>query len=414
MQSVTKAILDDNRGRDAERLSIKLAAMRADAFAFFRGTSPLFYRTLELDQSLRASPTVLACGDLHLKNFGSYKGDNRLVYFDLIDFDESCVAPVAFELVRFLTGVLLAGHAVKIGEKITATLIAEFVETYAANLITKKPRWIERPLAIGPVKTLLHSLKGRHRRDLIKTRTRRKAGKIRLIIDGKSTLAASAHERAQAKSILSAYASAQSSADFFEPIDIARRIAGNGSLGLERYVALVQGNGKIDGQYLIDIKLAHASSLAPHVAKPIGIRQPRWNHEAQRVATIQGITQAIAPALLGAVAPVGWGKRSYLIKELQPTADRVDFSALKGKSGTLNSLIRTMAQVTAWGHLRGCGRYGAATVDALASFAARADWRRQIIRCTHSAQQLVVRQWHAYTKDYDADPQQLIAAALKN
>ena len=213
MQSVTKAILDDNRGRDAERLSIKLAAMRADAFAFFRGTSPLFYRTLELDQSLRASPTVLACGDLHLQNFGSYKGDNRLVYFDLIDFDESCVAPVAFELVRFLTGVLLAGHAVKIGEKITATLIAEFVETYAANLITKKPRWIERPLATGPVKTLLHSLKGRHRRDLIKTRTRRKAGKIRLIIDGKSTLAASAHERAQAKSILSAYARAQSSAD---------------------------------------------------------------------------------------------------------------------------------------------------------------------------------------------------------
>lgn len=75
MQSVTKAILDDNRGRDAQRLRIKLDAMRVDAFAFFRGASPLFYRTLDLDHSLGASPAVLACGDLHLQNFGSYKGD---------------------------------------------------------------------------------------------------------------------------------------------------------------------------------------------------------------------------------------------------------------------------------------------------------------------------------------------------
>lgn len=73
-----------------------------------------------------------------------------------------------------------------------------------------------------------------------------------------------------------------------------------------------------------------------------------------------------------------------------------------------------MAQVTAWGHLRGCGRYGATTVDALASFAARAEWRRQITDCAHSAQQLVARQWQAYAKDYDADPQQLIATAVKD
>jgi uncharacterized protein (DUF2252 family) len=342
-----------------------------------------------------ASPAVLACGDLHLQNFGSYKGDNRLVYFDLNDFDESCVAPAAFELLRFLTSVLLAGDTLPISKKVTAELINAFIDSYAASLISKKPRWVERPLATGPVKTLLRSLKGRHRRDLIEQRARRKAGKTRLIIDGKRTLAATAHDREQVKTILAAYARTQSAADFFEPIDIARRIAGNGSLGLERYTALVRGYGKIEGQYLIDVKRATASSLAPHC----GMHQPRWRHEAERVATIQSTMQAISPALLGAVAV---NKHAYLIKEMQPTADRVNLPALKGNAATLNALIRTMAEVTAWGQLRGCSRYGAAPVDALADFAASTAWRRQITDCAHSAHQRVLQQWRSYAEDYDA------------
>ena len=89
MQSIGEIILEDNRGRDPERLKLKLAVLRADPFSFFRGTSRLFYSTTPLDHRLRASPMVLVCGDLHLENFGTYKGDNRLVYFDLNDFDEA-------------------------------------------------------------------------------------------------------------------------------------------------------------------------------------------------------------------------------------------------------------------------------------------------------------------------------------
>ncbi len=404
MHTVTQAILNDNRGRDPQRLGIKLAAMRDDAFAFFRGASAHFYRTLALPAALRAAPAVLACGDLHLQNFGSYKGDNRLVYFDLNDFDESCVAPLTFELVRFQTGLLAGAGALDIGRKVADRLLTEFIEHYAANLMSKKPRWVERALASGAVRTLLRSVKGRRRRDLIAARTRRKAGKVRLIVDGKRTLAATAHDRTRVNAILAAHAASHATAGFFEPVDIARRIAGNGSLGLERYVALVQGNGRDDGQYLIDIKLATASALAPHT----GLRQPRWLHEAQRVAVIQGAVQSIAPALLGTVAI---GGRSYLIREMQPTADRVNVSALNGKPRTLAALIRAMAQVSAWGHLRGAARHGAATVDALAVFAARTRWRREVAACARDAYQRVEQQWQAYAADYDADPPRLLAAA---
>ena len=404
MHTTTQAILEYNRGRDPQRLRLKLAAIRTNPFAFFRGTCPLFYSTLALDRSLLSSPMVLACGDLYLENFGSYKGDNRLVYFDLNDFDESCVAPVALELVRFLTSILVAAKPLKINSATASKMVASFIETYAANVISTKPRWIERSIATGPVKKLLQSLKGRHRSDLIKQRTLRKAGKIRLLIDGQKTFTATSGDRARAESILSAYASTQASPAFFAPIDFARRIAGNGSLGLERYVALVRGDGNVDGQYLIDMKLANPSSLATN----INVSQPLWRSEAERVIAIQRIAQAISPALLGSV---GIGKRSYLIKELQPSADRVNLAALGGKSGALNEVVRTMAETTAWAHLRSCGRFATDSVDALAGFAKSAQWRSQITACAHAAKAVVLQQWQDYSADYDADPNPLLSAA---
>jgi uncharacterized protein (DUF2252 family) len=402
VHQVTKAILQYHQGRDPERVGMKLAALRAGPFAFFRGTAPLFYSTLRADRALTGSPLVLACGDLHLENFGSYKGDNRLVYFDLVDFDEACVAPVEFELARFLTSILVAAKPLKFSDTTAAKMVAGFIEAYAANIASTKPRWVERSLATGPVRKLLQSLKGRHRSDLVAQRTVRKAGKVRLVIDGKRALAVTAQDRVRAESILAAYASTQSSTSAFEPIDIARRISGNGSLGLERFVALVRGNGKADGQTLIDIKLANPSALAANIGTP----QPRWRSEAERVVSIQRIVQAIPPAMLGAV---GFGKRSYLIKELEPTADRVNLASLGGKSASLNDVIRTMAEVTAWGHLRACSRFGASAVDTLGHFAAQAAWRGRITQCAHEAQALAKRQWKAYSADYDTDAAGLIS-----
>lgn len=402
VHAVTKAILQYHHGRDSERVGMKLAGLRANPFAFFRGTAPLFYSTLPMHRALADSPLVLACGDLHLENFGSYKGDNRLVYFDTVDFDEACVAPVGFELARFLTSILVAAKPLKFSDATAAKLVTGFIESYAASIASAKPRWVERSLATGPVRKLLQSLKGRHRSDLVAQRTVRKAGKIKLVIDGKRTLAITPQDRARAESILAAYASTQAATGSFEPIDVARRISGNGSLGLERFVALVRGNGNADGQTLIDIKLTNPSALSAHIETP----QPRWRSEAERVVSIQRIVQAIPPAMLGAV---GFGKRSYLIKELEPTADRVNLAALGGKSGSLSNVIRTMAEVTAWGHLRACGRFGAGPIETLGRFVGHTAWRGRITQCAYDAQALALQQWQAYSADYDADATGLLS-----
>ena len=42
MQTETKSILLHNQGRDPERLRMKLSVLRADPYAFFRGTAAIF------------------------------------------------------------------------------------------------------------------------------------------------------------------------------------------------------------------------------------------------------------------------------------------------------------------------------------------------------------------------------------
>ena len=157
-----------------------------------------------------------------------------------------------------------------------------------------------------------------------------------------------------------------------------------------------RGDGSADGQYLLDIKFANPSALAAS----LDIRQPRWRCEAERVVAIQRIAQAISPALLGAV---GAGKRSYLIKELQPSADRINLAPLcGGKRGALADLIRTMAEVTAWGHLRTCGRLEAASVETLAAFAANTGWRSLLMENAQDAKAQVLQQWQSFAAEYDA------------
>lgn len=59
---------------------------------------------------------------------------------------------------------------------------------------------------------------------------------------------------------------------FFRVRDVARRVAGTGSLGVERFVVLVEGRASPDDNYLLDLKEARSSALRPAVPA----RQPAW------------------------------------------------------------------------------------------------------------------------------------------
>ncbi len=105
MQQITERILAFNRHSEPRLAAMKYELMLENTFRFFRGSCHIFYEDLIANADLPLSPTCWICGDLHVENFGSYRGDNRLVYFDLNDFDEAMLAPVLWDIVRMTTSI---------------------------------------------------------------------------------------------------------------------------------------------------------------------------------------------------------------------------------------------------------------------------------------------------------------------
>ena len=96
---------------DHDELRDKHRKMRKDPFDFFRAT---FYRWAPLwgehaaDMRLHDAPEVLGVGDLHVENFGTWRGfDGRLVW-GVNDFDEACVLPYVNDLVRLSVSAAIA------------------------------------------------------------------------------------------------------------------------------------------------------------------------------------------------------------------------------------------------------------------------------------------------------------------
>ena len=352
-----------NRGRDPLLLARKFEAMATDAFAFLRASAGLAHGDLDL-AALPPSPLAWVCGDLHVGNFGCFRGANRLVYFDLNDFDEAARLPLAVDLMRMLASILTAAPGLGLGRAAAVEATAQALASYGAGLARGKSLWLERDTAFGPIRALLEQVATRSRRSLLERRTELRRGRRSLRIDGEHVLPMPARPGLldQLELALLDLGRLYQQPDFFRPRDFARRVAGMGSLGVERYVALVRGRGDPDRNALIDFKLAVASSASAALPDCV---QPPWTDQAQRVVMLQDVCQAACPAYLTALP---MGGQPYVVRELQPVEDRVALAALARQPRRLERTLGEMATVAAYAHLRGAGRRGAADADEMMRF----------------------------------------------
>ena len=378
-RGVVRRIAQANRGRAAALLERKFAAMAANPFAFYRGTAHLFYEDLRCE-ALPESPVTWCAADLHLENFGTFKGDNSLTYFDLNDFDEACLLPVVWDVARFACSVWVAGGPQQLSAPERRQAITVFLDRYRHELLAGRALWIERATAEGAVRKLLKQLRSRTPATLLKSRVQIKDAQVSLIAKGKRALPLSAAERGKALQILRSCREGMHESRDFEWLDAAWRIAGLSSLGLERYVVLgrrkaVRGGRRpdLEAYELIDIKEASPSVAASR--SPVA--QPRWDSEAARVITIQRRCQAASPAWLSAATAHG---KSFVVRQLQPAEDRLDLAEIAGQPATLRGVLETMGRIVAWNHLRSAGRQGAALPDELIAFAGRKAWVAPITR----------------------------------
>jgi uncharacterized protein (DUF2252 family) len=394
MSTIAKRIKQFNTGRNLEVLKLKYKNMRANAFAFYRGSCHLFYQDLPTDSFLQQSPASWVCGDLHLENFGCYKADNRAIYFDINDFDEGALAPCLFDISHLLTSLILAAEQLKTDVKMTEQLCESFLQVYAQTLQEGTARLMERKLAKGVLKEFLDTIKNRKRADFINKRTI-KSKQQKLLIDEKKVLEVSSAKKQKITDRIESWAKSQPNPDFYHVLDVGYRIAGTGSLGVERYVLLVQGNGKKE-HYLLDMKIANPSCLNPYLKLP----QPVWKNEAERIIQIQSRMQIFPQALLHALE---FEDKWFVFKELQPSQDKMDLTACKGNIKELSTIISSFAAIVAWDQLRSCGRQGSASTDELISFADLfSEWKKPLIDYSKNYAAKVEKDYKEFCAAYDA------------
>jgi len=278
--------LADYMPLEAADLARKHALMESGPFAFLRAT---FFRWAgqwaALAPDERRAPVVLGVGDLHLENFGTWRDVEGRLIWGINDFDEAARLPYSQDLIRLAASAYLAiaGAHLALRRRQAARAIAA---GYAEGL-----RSGGRPFVLEEDHAWL--------RTIATSRLRDPVAFWQKLSDLPSVRAPAPIRRLLAQSLPRPGL----------PFRVAHRIAGMGSLGRPRYVALAE----VDGGLLA----REAKALAPSAWQSAAARRARSIHCAAIVARA---VRAADPSLR---IVDGW-----VVRRLAPHCTRIEVAEL--------------------------------------------------------------------------------------
>jgi hypothetical protein len=292
-------------------LKRKHAAMAGNVFPFFRAT---FYRWMQLWPDLcgdeNRAPGVLAVGDLHVENFGTWRDVEGRLAWGINDFDEVCQLPYTIDLVRLAASAHIAIREARL--KIAAK---DACEAIAAGY-KKGLQAGGRPFVLAQEHEWLRSMVTGVLRD-----PHQFWAKMDALPTWKGRIPKSARraiERLLPESELEHR--------------IVHRIAGLGSLGRERYVAIALYRGA---------KVAReAKALAPSScvwAAP--------GKSSERIRYQEALDHSVR-----AVDPFVHLKGRWIVRRLAPDCSRVELASMP-KERDESKLLHAMGFETANVHL---------------------------------------------------------------
>jgi hypothetical protein len=140
-------------------LALKHRLMADDVFSFLRAT---FYRWAQVwpgsCPELAGAPQVLAVGDLHVENFGTWRDAEGRLIWGVNDFDEVVTLPYTQDLVRLATSALLAVSESRLrlsARRGCRSILEGYTESLreggGAAVLAERHRWL-RDLAVARLK----------------------------------------------------------------------------------------------------------------------------------------------------------------------------------------------------------------------------------------------------------------------
>jgi hypothetical protein len=299
-------------------LKLKHQAMASAIFPFFRAT---FYRWMEqwpdVCPEANQAPKVLAVGDLHVENFGTWRDVEGRLVWGVNDFDEATTLPYTVDLVRLAASAHLAIDAAHLQlehQDACASILNGYREGLSSGgspfVLAESHVWL-REMVHGVLRDPCHFWT---KTDALKT--------IRTAVPASATKGL---ERMMPEKGL-AYR-------------VTHRIAGLGSLGRERFVALAEyGGGKVARE---------AKALAPSAVL--------WATGSKNSAIRY---QEILDTSIRCQDPFVKLRQGWIVRRLAPDCSRVELNQIP-KEREEGKLLFAMGFETANVHL-GSARAGKA------------------------------------------------------
>lgn len=336
-------------------LQRKHQAMAESVFPFLRAT---FYRWMQLWPEICADeagdPRVLAVGDLHVENFGTWRDIEGRLVWGINDFDEAFELPYTIDLVRLATSAHIAirESRLAIAAKDACTAI---LTGYQKSMETGGVPYV---LAEGH-EWLRHMVTG-ILRDPVQY-----WNKLDALATMKSPVPKSARRAIERM--------------FSEPdleYRIVHRIAGLGSLGRERYVGIADcGGGRVARE---------AKALAPSACV--------WAASGKVSERIR--YQEILDRAVRDIDPFVRLRGRWIVRRLAPDCSRVELASMPTERDE-TKLLQAMGFETANVHL---GTPGTAK-RILADLKKRSpDWLHESATAMVKATTADWRQWRAKTR----------------
>jgi hypothetical protein len=288
-------------------LQFKHQQMRSAPFPFLRAT---YYRWAQtwaaICGPLARAPRVLAVGDLHVENFGTWRDIEGRLIWGINDFDEAWYLPYPNDLIRLASSALLAGMTCD-----QQAGIAAILDGYRGALEVGG-----RPFALAERHCALRTMAVARLHE--PERFWEKLHALPLL-DGPIPAGAS-------KAI------ARMMPERGLEFRVAHRVAGLGSLGRERYVALADWHGGSVAR--------EAKALAPSACV--------WAERGKGSAPI--LYQEILDCAVRCRDPFVRLLKRWIVRRLAPDCSRIELPALPKERDEMR-LLRSMGWETANVHL---------------------------------------------------------------
>ena len=349
------ALLDEqSASRVPELVPIRYGRMLVSPFTFYRGAARLMAH--DLVSTPNAGLTVQLCGDAHLSNFGGFASPERVLVFDLNDFDETLAGPFEWDVKRLAASFEIGGRDRGFDDAERRESVLAVVRAYRKamrefarmrNLDVWYSRLDAKALAARVQAENSKPSTKAFSRAVAKAQTKdsmRAFAKLTHIVDGEPRIISdppvvvpieelvegdlegmeeSIHDlyRAYRNSLES---SRRDLLESYRFVHLARKVVGVGSVGTRAWIALLIGRDNGDPLFL-QIKEAQESVLEPHLGKS------KFRNSGKRVVEGQRLMQAASDIFLGWIhSPYGLDgmPRDYYVRQLWDWKTSVDMDRI--------------------------------------------------------------------------------------